>query len=318
MKKPVVSVEVITYNQEKFIIQALDSITMQKTNFPFEVVIGIDHSPDHTGEILKKYKNKNKNCTIRIIDREKNLGPTRNEYETLKLCKGKYVAFLEGDDYWIDDQKLQIQYDFLESHPEYSGVAHDVNDVTEDGKLIMKHSDHYNTHKKIVKFRRLEQGHLDFHTNSLFARNIFFDKGADFSIIYKASPITCDKLIPMFLVDRNPIYIMKEVMSCYRFCENRYHDTYLEHTMEMLEFSKKINGYPLKNHKIDYSIKISRSIVLCLYMRVFKPEKNTVYRYRQLWSYINPKIFFLCILQIFVVPITTLCRLIMRKVKSFC
>lgn len=316
MKEPKVSVVVITYNQEKYILQAIDSITMQKTDFPFELIIGIDKSPDNTSEILNKYKNKNKSCDIKIINREKNLGATRNMYELLKICKGKYIAFLEGDDYWSHNQKLQIQHDFLESHLEYSGIVHDANDVNDDGTLIMKHSEHYHLHKKIVNFKRCERGHLDFHLNTLMCRNVFKDKDLDFSILYKGSSITGDLVIPLFITDSNPIFVMNAVMSCYRYAENRYNDTFLDHTIKMLELEKRVNGWKLKKHKIDYSIKIANTIVLCIITAILKPEKNLKHKYKELGNYLNLKIFFYCILEFVTIPIQFLSYKIVKPKKK--
>ena len=111
-EKILVSIIVITYGQEKYIRQALDSIIMQKTNFKFEIIVGNDYSPDNTIEVLKEYRD-NENYVFNIINREENIGATKNLYLCLKQAKGKYIAFLEGDDYWIDKNKLQKQFDYI-------------------------------------------------------------------------------------------------------------------------------------------------------------------------------------------------------------
>lgn len=123
------TVRVITYNQEAYIKQALDSILMQKANFPFEIIVSDDASTDTTQEILKLYQQKYPEI-IKVILHEKNLGGRKNLLSTLSLCTGKYVAFLDGDDYWIDEYKLQKQVDFLEASPEFNICFHNAN-VTE-------------------------------------------------------------------------------------------------------------------------------------------------------------------------------------------
>jgi glycosyltransferase involved in cell wall biosynthesis len=129
---PKVSVLLITYNHEKFIGQAIDSVVMQKTTFPMEVVIGEDCSTDGTRAIVRAYSQKYPEL-IRAIFPETNQGPFQNVLRTLNACRGEYVAGLEGDDYWTDPEKLQVQADFLDSHPECAISFHKVTQVFEDG-----------------------------------------------------------------------------------------------------------------------------------------------------------------------------------------
>lgn len=120
-----VSVSITTYNHDKYIAQALDGVLMQKVNFPYEIVIGEDGSLDNTKKILIDYKNKYPD-KIHVLFQEKNIGMMRNFEQTLKTCRGEYVALLEGDDWWVSPHKLQMQVDFLESHPDFSICFHPV------------------------------------------------------------------------------------------------------------------------------------------------------------------------------------------------
>ena len=129
---PKVSVLLITYNHEKLIGQALDSILMQKTTFPTEVVIGEDCSTDSTRDIVRAYSERYPE-TIRAILPEVNQGPFQNVIRTLNECRGEYIAAIEGDDYWTDPGKLQLQVDFLDAHPECSSSFHKVLKVFDDG-----------------------------------------------------------------------------------------------------------------------------------------------------------------------------------------
>ena len=117
MKDPLVSVKMITYNHASYIAQSIECVLQQKANFPFELVIGEDCSTDGTREIVFKYQNKYPNI-IRVITSDKNVGARINTIRTFKYCRGKYIAFCEGDDYWHNSHKLQKQVDYLESHPE--------------------------------------------------------------------------------------------------------------------------------------------------------------------------------------------------------
>jgi glycosyltransferase involved in cell wall biosynthesis len=130
----VVSVAVITYGQEKTIRQALDSILMQKVNFKYEIVIGEDCSPDHTRDILMEYKEKYPD-KIKLILQHKNVGTVKNIISVYKQCVGKYIAILEGDDYWIDENKLQIQVDFLDNNSDFSATFTDAKVMDETNRV---------------------------------------------------------------------------------------------------------------------------------------------------------------------------------------
>lgn len=120
-----VSVALITYNHEKYIGQAIESILGQKCNFSFELCIGEDESTDTTRDICIEYAKKYPTI-IRLFLRSKenkiklNGKPTgrRNGIATRRACRGKYIALIEGDDFWIDEYKLQKQYDLMEIKPE--------------------------------------------------------------------------------------------------------------------------------------------------------------------------------------------------------
>jgi glycosyltransferase involved in cell wall biosynthesis len=115
---PKVSICMVTYNHEKYIGQAIESVLMQSVNFDYEIVIGEDCSTDNTRDILigyqKRYPDK-----INLLLNESNVGAQNNFIGILNNCKGKYVACLEGDDYWTEPSKLQKQTNFLDSHPDF-------------------------------------------------------------------------------------------------------------------------------------------------------------------------------------------------------
>lgn len=121
-----VSVAMITYNHEKFIAQAIESVLMQEVDFGYEIVIGEDCSLDKTGEIVRMYQQRHPD-KIRVLAREKNLGMQYNFVDMLQSCTGQYVALLEGDDYWTSPNKLQKQVDFLDSHPDFTICSHNVH-----------------------------------------------------------------------------------------------------------------------------------------------------------------------------------------------
>jgi glycosyltransferase involved in cell wall biosynthesis len=118
-KKPLVSVHLLTYNHAKFIAQSIESVVNQKTTFPFEIIIGDDCSTDGTSQIVDDYAAQYP-ALIKVVRGKKNGGPQPNSIRILENCQGKYMAALEGDDYWIDPLKLQKQADFMENNPEFA------------------------------------------------------------------------------------------------------------------------------------------------------------------------------------------------------
>jgi len=131
---PKVSVPIITYNQVKFIRQAIESVLMQVTDFDFEILVGDDFSSDGTRDIIQEYADKYPGKVIPVLH-EKNLGRNGlfNTLETYRLAKGKYIASMDGDDYWTSPEKLQKQYDFLESHPDFAICYNNALIIYEDG-----------------------------------------------------------------------------------------------------------------------------------------------------------------------------------------
>ena len=123
-KLPLVSIFSLAYNHRRFIVKAIESWLMQKTDFDFEIVIGEDRSTDGTREIVLDYASKYPD-RIRVITSDENVGMINNAKRTLSACRGKYIAFCEGDDYWTDPLKLQQQAGFLEANPDFSICFHD-------------------------------------------------------------------------------------------------------------------------------------------------------------------------------------------------
>lgn len=126
-KIPLVSVKMTTYNHAPYITQAIEGVLQQKTSFPIELIIGEDCSTDGTMEIVLNFQRKYPDI-IRVITSEINVGAHKNSERIDKICRGKYIALCEGDDYWHDPYKINKQVDYLESHPE-CGLVYSSYDV---------------------------------------------------------------------------------------------------------------------------------------------------------------------------------------------
>ncbi len=151
VKEPLVSVKMITYNHAPYIAQAIEGVLQQETSFPFELIIGEDCSTDGTREIVFEYQKKYPDM-IRVITSDHNVGATKNSCRTERACRGKYIAYCEGDDYWHHPLKLQKQVDFLEHHPDIGLVFSDYHlHVVSKGKLIKNYRKRRRRDVKIPK-----------------------------------------------------------------------------------------------------------------------------------------------------------------------
>ncbi|MCB2209909.1 glycosyltransferase [bacterium] len=124
---PLVSILCITYNQENFIADALNGFVMQQTSFPFEIIIHDDASTDGTAEIIKDFEKEYPDLIRAIYQTENQYSQGIIVEEPLyRMARGRYIAICEGDDYWIDAQKLEKQVDFMIAHPDCSICYHKV------------------------------------------------------------------------------------------------------------------------------------------------------------------------------------------------
>ncbi len=138
---PLVSIVSLTFNHAPYIRECLDGFVMQKTDFPFEIIIHDDASTDDTADIIREYAEKYPHLFRPILQKENQYSRHRNFNIILKECiekaKGKYIAFCEGDDFWNDLLKLQKQADYLELHPDVGMVYSDFNVINQTtGKRI--------------------------------------------------------------------------------------------------------------------------------------------------------------------------------------
>ena len=206
------SVIVATYGQEAYIEQALRSILMQETDFPCEVLVGEDCSPDGTADVLRRLEPELPDW-FHIFYRARNLGEAGNNRDLQERSKGKYIIFLEGDDYWTDPRKLQKQVDFLESHPEYIAVAHNTAVVDAAGHpQAFAYPECHHEDYTLADFRA---GLLAGQTATLMFRNIFRDR--PFPLLKLDFPYPGDQQKNFMLAAWGRVRCMQERMSAYRY-----------------------------------------------------------------------------------------------------
>ena len=166
-----VAVEMITYNHEPYIRQAIESILMQKTDFDFCLYIFEDCSTDNTAAICREYAAKYPEL-IKANLNKVNIGVVKNAtlmHETTFASGARYIAMCEGDDYWADPVKLQKQVDFLEASPDYVICFHRVYELTDDGKLSISHLN-VQEDERTFSLEDLAQNNF-LHTPSVVFRN---------------------------------------------------------------------------------------------------------------------------------------------------
>jgi glycosyltransferase involved in cell wall biosynthesis len=159
-----VSIICITYNHKNFIRQTLDGFVMQKTNFPFQAIIHDDASTDGTTEIIKEYEKKYPHIIKPVYQTENqwSLGIDFKKKYMFPLVNGEYAAFCEGDDYWTDSRKLQLQADFLDKNKDFSICFHPVKVVWDGGekKTVVFPRSRERWHKKEFTFEDLKKKYL--------------------------------------------------------------------------------------------------------------------------------------------------------------
>lgn len=197
----------ITYNQEKYIREAIEGVLMQKTAFNYQLVIGEDCSSDNTWQICKKYANQFPKKIKLLPKPGSNLGMMCNFIRTLEACNGKYIALCEGDDYWTDPLKLQLQVEFLINNTEYSFTAHRVFLREIDKNTPRKKSSNY---KNELNFEYLSQNWF-LNTCSFLFRNELKLEKSNFKNLNVA-----DRFIALEVLKSGKGYIFDDCMGVYR------------------------------------------------------------------------------------------------------
>lgn len=238
MSQPLVAVFMVTYNHERYIEQAIESVLMQKTNFPIKLFIGEDCSTDKTASICLKYQKENPEIVEVFISKE-NIGASKNALLIFGKCfssKAKYIAMLEGDDYWTDPYKLQKQVNFLEANDDFVICFHNLMIMYEDGRET--HLSNLEDQKEVSFIEDLAQGNYIYTASCVFRNGLI----NEFPEWYNNSPVG-DYVIHMLNAKHGPIKYLPEIMAVYRVhkggtWENKGIIFRVEKWVELLELMK--------------------------------------------------------------------------------
>jgi glycosyltransferase involved in cell wall biosynthesis len=202
------SVIVSAYNHARYVEQAVESAVSQRADFDYEVVVVDDASTDGTREIVMRCKEAHPD-KIRLVLHPKNLGWGFSALDLVSLAQGEYVALLDGDDYWLDELKLQKQVGFLESHPGFSFCAHANQVLNEiDGSQFVRHAMSEN---RTLRLADILPSNI-FHTGSLvFRRADVTEWPQAFAGLFFE-----DWALQVLLARKGDIMLLADVMSAYR------------------------------------------------------------------------------------------------------
>lgn len=208
-----VSIICSTFNHEPFIADAIESFVMQKTNFPFEIVINDDASEDSTAMIIREYALKYPNLIKPILQIEnQHQKGIKGLYNCRQIATGKYIAICEGDDFWTEPNKLQKQVDYMESHPECALCVHAAYNILPDKRRLRRSIRASKNDSQFSTEEVIQGGGGLFATNSiLYPAKLDRNRPTYFN----DAPVG-DYPLAILLSTLGTVYYMDQFMSAYR------------------------------------------------------------------------------------------------------
>lgn len=264
MDDVLVSVVCFTYNHEEYIRDALDGFLIQK-NCEYEIIIHDDASMDSTADIIREYESKYPNIIHAIYEKENQYNRMIElSFQIIQMqCRGKYVAICEGDDYWIDSHKLQIQIDYMEKHPECVLTAHDAM-VIDQKKQEVKPMRSYESDGDITPDEIIMLYHGCLPTASLVFKRDAVE--IDLNSFFTKAGGVGDYPLQLLLMTKGSIHYFSRIMSVYRFMHqgswNQSMASNLKkniiHAVQMIHFLKEFDKYSGRRYQESILNRIGR------------------------------------------------------------
>lgn len=223
----VVTVRCIAYNHEAFIEECLDGVLAQKTSFPFEVLVHDDVSTDKTADIIRAYEKKYPHIIRPVYETENQYSKGCGALEKVMnpLITGKYVAFCECDDYWCNEYKLQLQFDVMEAHPEYTICFAKTKTVNTN----QDYAETFNGKNEIVSMKRILTNIVTgknegIHTSTFFLRTSLYLEWFNFRWTERNGfdLMTGDTSLTFYSLMKGDGVIINTLCSCYRWNSGGY------------------------------------------------------------------------------------------------
>lgn len=258
MSGVLVSVIMMTYNQERFIGEAIESVLMQETSFYYELIIANDCSTDNTGLIVNKYVSIYPNI-VKGYNNSNNIGPHSNFLKAFKKSSGKYIALCEGDDYWINPYKLQKQITFLENNPEYGLIHGDVNHLYQSNGSVIN-AFNRSSSREIPSGKILEKLLLDSHLiktmTTCFRKDIVIKYYVENKEIMSKPWRFIDLSLWLVIARNSKIFYLDEVLATYRLLpESQSRSSNAKKIHKFHEMLYNIRFYFSENYNVSKSIK---------------------------------------------------------------
>lgn len=278
--KKKLSIAIMAYNHEKYIERAIRSVLAQKMDFDYEVWINEDGSSDGTREIIKRIEPEFPD-NFHVIYREKNIGALASFHDIYyNRLKGEYFATLEGDDYWINPDKLSVQVKFLDEHPEYMATAHNVQVIDENGDERTDYK-YPECKREEYTLKDFQNGILSGQTASMVCRNYYINK--KYKTFWCSVKWSGDTPKNFMLASYGKIRCFQEKWSAYRYVTSSgdsYSATFVrDKDMETryLTFHRELYEYALNDIKEYESIKTAEVIYIhALLTAVIKKKVDNV------------------------------------------
>ncbi len=222
-----VSICCLVYNHKDYIRQALDSFLMQKTNFPFEILINDDCSTDGTTDIIREYEAKYPDIIKPLYHTENQYSKSYRQGNMMSITfnfprvTGKYVAMCEGDDFWTDEYKLQKQFDLMESTPDCAFTAHTVRCTNEKGIAGDEIIPHTGDVREGMLSSEDAVNHICrlpymFQTSSYFFRSEYLKEMIENTPEFFEYSSSMDVLFMLYFASKGSVFYLPEELSCYR------------------------------------------------------------------------------------------------------
>lgn len=218
-----VIVAITTFNLEQYIQEALDSVLAQETSFEYKIVVADDCSQDNTLKILQNYRMKYPEKIV-VLASNKNKGSLANSNRIFEDLQCEYFTFLDGDDYWVGNDRLQRQVDFLEQNPMYMMCAGNTQ-YLKNGVLADYVVDKRKLGKSYTFDDMINERMPFFHTSSILVRNTIFKNGLlkcykDAESTFENCALRGEDFRRIIHLEQGPLYAMEDTLSVYRIHEN--------------------------------------------------------------------------------------------------